>query len=82
MLCFSGFELYSHWVPLSSHNVHKQFMLVWALVCELLFLSQLTTTSIYTENLPKDSKRRKYKQQKCDFVNVLVITNSFFLDYS
>ena len=82
MLCFSGFELYSHWVALSSHNVHKQFMLVWALVGELLFLSQLTTTSIYTENLPKDSERRKNKQQKCDFVSVSVITNSFFLDYS
>ena len=41
----------------------KRFMLVR----ELLFLSQLTTTPIYT--FPQKSK-------KCDFVNVSVVKNS------
>ena len=38
----------------SSHNVHKQFMFTLYtrafVVHELLFLSQLTATSVYTEN--------------------------------
>ena len=44
-------------------------------VRELLFLSQFTTTSIYTES---PSYR---KNEKCDFVNFSVVINSFFLDY-
>ena len=59
------------WQQSSSHNVHKQSMLVR----ELLSLSQLATRSIYIENSSE-------KKKKCEFVNVSVVINSFFLaDY-
>ena len=52
------------------------------LVHELLLLSQLTTTSIYSENsFLKTLNGEKMNGEKCVFVNVSVAINSFFLDH-